>query len=380
MKKRLIFLIVALVIASMANSAFAYYWDPPDPPGDGRWGNPENWGPDPPIGPRKVPDGDQEIDVYGSTTNITLDDSQVFSCWYSNRARIYGGAILNIVDGGTIQGMGWLRVGENSRPGVSYVNQSGGAMIFENGPTTAYKDPAGLTLGDVGAGQTSMGVYNMSGGTLTFIHPELNTGRQAGNIRLGDRQGEGTFHVTGSTSTIIMRALDIGGRNDKDETRSARGNLVYTLDADGVSAIDVNYVDVHTYIASVSHLVVEIGETVTLDNPYDVIVLVNNRGTGAVHGLFDTCNGGSAAEGAEVDLGDGVVRSLTYVYADGVDAIGNDIALISYGDFSGDGIVDMNDLPDFLNFWLVEDEIVDINGDGLINFYEFSVFANNWRK
>jgi exo-poly-alpha-galacturonosidase len=42
----------------------------------------------------------------------------------------------------------------------------------------------------------------------------------------------------------------------------------------------------------------------------------------------------------------------------------------------------MNDLPDFLDYWLVNDCIetngVDLDGNCIVNFYEFSAFANNW--
>lgn len=53
-----------------------------------------------------------------------------------------------------------------------------------------------------------------------------------------------------------------------------------------------------------------------------------------------------------------------------------------YGDFTGDDIVDANDLDDFTEFWLNNDfnEIgaLDLNEDCIINFYELSVLANNW--
>ena len=51
-----------------------------------------------------------------------------------------------------------------------------------------------------------------------------------------------------------------------------------------------------------------------------------------------------------------------------------------YGDFTGDNVVDMNDLRDFCALWLVDDcnEANDLDENCIINFYEFSVFANNW--
>jgi hypothetical protein len=55
-----------------------------------------------------------------------------------------------------------------------------------------------------------------------------------------------------------------------------------------------------------------------------------------------------------------------------------------YGDFTGDGIVNIDDIPYFTDFWLEDDcnEIneLDLDDNCIINFYEFSVLANNWQK
>lgn len=55
-----------------------------------------------------------------------------------------------------------------------------------------------------------------------------------------------------------------------------------------------------------------------------------------------------------------------------------------YGEFTGNGVVEINDLPDFLDFWLIDDcnETVELDLDEncIINFYEFSVLADNWLK
>ena len=54
-----------------------------------------------------------------------------------------------------------------------------------------------------------------------------------------------------------------------------------------------------------------------------------------------------------------------------------------YGDFAGDGIVDINDLAEFCETWWLESGCdktaeMDLNGDCIINFYEYSFFAQNW--
>jgi polygalacturonase len=52
-----------------------------------------------------------------------------------------------------------------------------------------------------------------------------------------------------------------------------------------------------------------------------------------------------------------------------------------YGDFTDDNTVNIKDLFEFSTLWLAEDcdPNDDLNGDCRINFYEFSMFANNWR-
>jgi exo-poly-alpha-galacturonosidase len=51
-----------------------------------------------------------------------------------------------------------------------------------------------------------------------------------------------------------------------------------------------------------------------------------------------------------------------------------------YGDFTGDNVVDIDDLAYFSDYWLADDcnDANDLNGNCIINFYEFSVFANDW--
>jgi alpha-L-fucosidase len=55
-----------------------------------------------------------------------------------------------------------------------------------------------------------------------------------------------------------------------------------------------------------------------------------------------------------------------------------------YGDFATNGIVNIEDLPGFLNIWLEDDYNkpagLDLNDDCIINFYEYAFFAQNWLK
>jgi hypothetical protein len=53
-----------------------------------------------------------------------------------------------------------------------------------------------------------------------------------------------------------------------------------------------------------------------------------------------------------------------------------------YGDFDRSGFVDMNDFAQFARYWPINDcnqlFDADYNGDCKVNFYEFSLFAENW--
>ncbi|MBN1764492.1 MAG: hypothetical protein JW860_04480, partial [Sedimentisphaerales bacterium] len=52
-----------------------------------------------------------------------------------------------------------------------------------------------------------------------------------------------------------------------------------------------------------------------------------------------------------------------------------------YGDFNDDDTVDMDDLPVFLEYWLVSDcGDLDLNGDCVIDLDEFSELTQNWLK
>ena len=54
-----------------------------------------------------------------------------------------------------------------------------------------------------------------------------------------------------------------------------------------------------------------------------------------------------------------------------------------YGDFDLSGLVDMNDLGAFVDYWLDTNDVTDINDadyndDGIVNAYEYALFANNY--
>jgi hypothetical protein len=77
------------------------------------------------------------------------------------------------------------------------------------------------------------------------------------------------------------------------------------------------------------------------------------------------------------------VNSTPYVMFDVVPN-GGDVVLSKgiYGDFTGNGSPDMNDLSFFFGFWLMNDCTktigIDVDDDCNINFVEFAALAENW--
>jgi hypothetical protein len=134
-----------------------------------------------------------------------------------------------------------------------------------------------------------------------------------------------------------MGMLYVGANYMGTAYREAQGTLMFDVNANGVSPITLvtkQYTDVILGLttvqpvvdidgagaASLAALVVNL--TQALNPLITNIVLVNNTGTDAVKGVFDTFNGGWASEGAWANIGFGVMAKLTYV-----GGTGNDIAL-----------------------------------------------------
>jgi hypothetical protein len=260
----------------------------------------------------------------GGYGTITLNSEEEWGYLYSNRTRIMGKTTLSIVDGGSLIGPGWFRVGEKSAAGTSLINQTGGMLMLVAGG----KDPTRLVLGDSqNATPDTYGVYKISGGTLT--HNMGSATSSEGAIILGDRGGNGTFQVVGTGGTIDMGRLYVGGNVGAGTGRGAVGKMQFDLQSDGVSAVGISgtVVNLDAFgTASTSSLVVTL--TGALADEEEVIVLIHNTGTSMVVGTFDTANGGSAVEGATVWLGGDLYKKLTYVYAADGDAIANDVALL----------------------------------------------------
>ena len=107
---------------------------------------------------------------------------------------------------------------------------------------------------------------------------------------------------------------------------TGRGTVEFVFDAGGaVSKIQVlkSIIDSQDEEAAVAKLVVNmVAGTAAGD-----VVLIENTGSDAVVGGFDTLNNAVATEGSVYEIGSGWFK-LTYVYAAGADMVGNDIALV----------------------------------------------------
>lgn len=302
--------VVVLLVSLMANGAFAvtsFNWDPNQV---GDWDDPTKWldANDNPAD--STPDGTCQIQIRRSGSQCTLDTSVGEDGANAQRLRVYDGAVLNIVDGASLLGISWLRIG--TADGPARMNQTGGIIRLKRS-----KDNSKLHIGDAGGSQGS--TYTMSGGTLTYLDGD-------GALWAGYRGGEGKFTVIGTGPTIRMGKLYVGG---DIADKAGSGTLEFKIGSDGVSPIKLSnsvHID-RDGEGSKAELLV----SATAAPPKDDIVLIENTNSGRVEGTFDTANGNPAPEGAPVVLsysGADCHYKLTYKYDAGGDGNTNDVALI----------------------------------------------------
>lgn len=224
------------------------------------------------------------------------------------------GTTLQVETGGYIGNNKEIHVGDAGASGngtdIGYINQTGGTV-----------DITGSGKLQIGYKAGGDGTYTISGGTLTG---------SAGRMYLGCSSADGSIgklKVVGSTGTISLGGtMYIANDSETAENYTGTGTLEFVCDALGaVSKVQVakSVIDSQNTGVAVANLVVGLTDAA----PASTLVLVENTGTSAVVGLFDSLNGGSAAEGATVVLG-GQTFTLTYQYAAGADNVANDIALV----------------------------------------------------
>jgi hypothetical protein len=302
--------LVALLISLMTSGAFAvtsFNWDP-NKAGD--WNDPNKWLNENGSPAGSTPDGTVQIQIRRSGSQCTLNTAVGENWANTQRLRVYDGAVLNIVNGGSLLGASWLRVG--TADGPAKINQTGGIIRLKRS-----EDNSKLHIGDAKGSQGS--TYTISGGTLTYLDGE-------GSLWAGYRGGEGKFTVVGTGPKIQMRKLYVGG---DIADKAATGTLEFKIDSGGVSPIKLSkniYIDKDGAGSKADLLVSAIAAP-----PKANIVLIEHTENGSVEGVFDTVNGNPAPEGAPVVLsynGTDYHYKLTYKYDAGGDGNNNDIALI----------------------------------------------------
>jgi hypothetical protein len=249
------------------------------------------------------PNGQYEVRIKSPGLVARLDT--VEGAWSTTgagtRMRIYDGATLNIVDGGDLRGFGWIRIGDatGTKGQIGILNQSGGQILLRK-----LKESGKLCIGD-GAGIIQGSTYTISGGILTY---DVADPTCAGQLMVGSRDGQGSFVVVGTAPVIQMKNLYVAGETGYNSTI---GTLEFRVGSNGVSSINLAgtaYLDQGTN--TVANLVVGL-TAAPLTGRDIVLVNANSR----IQGVFDSLNGGSAAEGALVSLGFGGVNynyALTY--------------------------------------------------------------------
>jgi len=223
--------------------------------------------------------------------------------------------------------VGQFQVGHGNSSGTGWwgkVEQTDGIVSAEK-----------LMISYYGTRGKAHGEYIISGGTLQdnagitgntgrlMVGTGVTTGSNTAN-------NEGILTIVGNDATISMKELYVGG-TPAAGTYLGTGTINYKVKSDGVSQITVSN---SIILPAAGNAILN----VTMCEAYvnQPIVLVENTGTSAVDGVFDTINGVSAAggEGITINLGacpdSGLDYWLDYFYDAETGALegGNDIALI----------------------------------------------------
>lgn len=328
--RRLCF-VVLLVLAVMAGSGRAatvgtWYGSSSGPPYTGSWAD-SYWNSTRDLYLTPPGTSGDEVKITRDDTVCTVN-SIVGNCnWTLSVGSVMTGAaaIMEIVAGGSI-GMKEVRIGAGGATGsttiTGYLNQTGGTL-------SVYND-GDIYIGRQGnaAGKIGVGYYTISGGTLTY---DAGTTTTKGRLYVGGCSGTegqngsiGTFTVVGNDATINMKKLYVGAQT---ATRYGTGNLEFKIDSDGLSPIRLSDADSIILDQAGASSTAALLVSLLAAPPSGSIPLVENQSTGAVSGLFDSLNGGSAAEGASVVLSyGGNDYNYTLTYQGGIG--GNDILLI----------------------------------------------------
>ncbi|MFA5293262.1 MAG: PEP-CTERM sorting domain-containing protein [Phycisphaerae bacterium] len=303
---------IVLLVCLMVSGAYASVY----PLTSGNWSDAANWSKS--VVP---PDSGDEIKLVGSESAetgqdfvITVNSTQInYATTKIDTAR---GSTLLVTDG---------YIGSGREMHIGDAGASG------NGSDDGFLTITGGTVDITGSGKLFIGykahavdnaITGAKGGTVSISGGYLIG--TAGRIYVACASADGSIgklSVTGSDAVISM-----GGQmyiaNDSSSASGNTGNATVEFNVvDGdVSKIQVleTIIDSQDEEAAVATLLVNSSGAV----PTGDIVLIENTGTADVVGEFD-----NAAEGAQFNVG-GVIMTLTYQYAAGVDEVTNDIALL----------------------------------------------------
>ena len=199
------------------------------------------------------------------------------------------------IDGGSLNNTGFTYIGTGAGD-TGIVDQTDGTVVLGNGIAPSYFNLSGF---GVDAGTST---YQISGGSLTI---NVANTEPIGIGYFTADGGAGTFKVDGSVAGGGPSAITWNGNTTVSGGGALKGALAYTMDASGVTPIDLN--GILTLIDS-PDLVLDMSG---LGGPIGDIPLVNNDAADAIVGTFNV-------------TGLGLGYTLTYFGGDG-----NDLVLVA---------------------------------------------------
>jgi hypothetical protein len=262
----------------------------------GNWSDGANWD----TGAK--PDGTQSIRLQKSDSSVCTSNTAEIPT--TNRLIVSNGQTLNIENGGYM-GCGW------SRFGWSTVNMTGNGTWVLNNENMVI----GYPIGDAGTCVWTMSDTSKIDITKDSADKEI--------LCISEDDGVGILKLIGSGVTVNCNQLYVG--YVRNPGFAPHATLEYVLDAGGASTIHVGYRLRLSEGAATSHLVLSATESLPQKDMVLIETKSNEKITG--NGVFNTLNGGPAAEGTPITLG-GNPYTLTYQYDANGDGCRNDIALV----------------------------------------------------
>jgi hypothetical protein len=275
----------------------------------GNWNDTTIWSSDP-----NLPYVDQDVKTTGGDDlSVIVNDARQD---FQKKLAIARGATVEIQTGGSISFADDIKVGDagasSSGTDVGYLEITGGTLTAGDRIAVGYQ----------GGSMASEGYMTVSGGTVNI------TG--GGGLKIGCENGDGAYGYLGVigdggsinvTDRVLIANDSTGGSGD-----IGHAVVEFELNSTGdVSRVVCEYVgiDSQNEVDALAELLVTVTGSVQAAD----IVLFESTSTSSTVGEFDSLNGGSAAEGAYVQLGTEWFQ-LTYQADVNGDSENNDIVLV----------------------------------------------------